>query len=232
MSKFFIFTILLCFSVATGDTQNRRAPVKTPIKTIETKLLPATVAEFSEAEWKILTDALQAEDWKTSVPLASQYLGKLKIENEKKQLAQLRYFYLYALAGKILAASSVKIPIETDSMWNELDAAVGSFVGTEFVLPPRRFMPECKAVLNYICAVKDNDRAVRVTATNKAGTMIHSFDYVTFDEKIFSGEFADKEIFLGGKLKRAEFNQDMSKLWVMRLIFEKGFARVVVAGDK
>jgi len=229
MSKLFIFTILLCFSVSAGDAQNRRAPVKT----IETKQLQAaTVAEFSEAEWKILTDALQAEDWKTAALLASQYLGKLKIENEKKQLAQLRYFYLYALAGEILAASSVKVPIETDSLWKELDAAVGSFVGKEFVLPPRRFMPECKSVLNYICAVKDNDRAVRVTATNKAGTMIHSFDYVTFDETIFSGEFADQEIFLGGKLKRAEFNQDMSKLWVMRLIFEKGFARVVAASKK
>ncbi|CAA9414793.1 MAG: hypothetical protein AVDCRST_MAG74-2542 [uncultured Pyrinomonadaceae bacterium] len=229
MSKLFIFTILLCFSASAGDAQNRRASVKT----IETKQLQTpTVAEFSETEWKILTDALQAEDWKTSALLASQYLEKLKIENEKKQLAQLRYFYLYALAGKILAASSVKIPIETDSMWKELDAAVGSFVGKEFVLPPRRFMPECKAVLNYICHVKDNDRALRVTATNKTGTMIHSFDYVTFDEKILSGEFADQEIFLGGKLKRAEFNQDMSKLWVMRLIFEKGFARVILANDK
>jgi hypothetical protein len=228
MNKLFIFTILLCFSAA-GFAQTRRAPVKS----IETKSLQTpTVAEFSEAEWKNLTDALQVEDWATAALLASQYLGKLKIENEKKQLAQLRYFYLYALAGKILAASSVKVPIETNSMWNELDAAVGSLIGKELVLPPRRFMPECKAVLNYICPVKDNDRALRVTATNKAGTMIHSFDYVTFDETIFSSEFANQEIFLGGKLKRAEFNQDMSKLWVMRLIFEKGFARVVVAGVK
>ena len=229
MNKLFIFTILLCFSASAGFAQTRRAPVKT----IETKQLQTpTVAEFSEAEWKVLTDALQAEDWKTSALLASQYLGKLKIENEKKQLAQLRYFYLYALAGKILAASSVKVPIETDSLWNELDAAVGGFAGKEFVLPPRRFASECKSVLNYICRVNDNDRALRVTATNKAGTMIHSFDYVTFDEKILSGESADKEIFLGGKLKRAEFNQDMSKLWVMRLIFEKGFARVIVADGK
>ncbi len=229
MKKLFIFTVLFCFSASAGYAQNRRAPVKT----IETKS-PQTqaVAEFSEAEWKILTNALQAEDWTTSALLVSQYLGKLKIENEKKQMARLRYFYLYALSGKILAASSVKVPIETDSMWSELDAAIGSFVGKEFVLPPRRFMPECKSVLNYICAVKDNDRAFRVTATNKAGTMIHSFDYVTFEENILSGEFADKEIFLGGKLKRAEFNQDMSKLWVMRLIFEKGFARVVVTGEK
>lgn len=230
MKIFILITILLLFSVSICSAQTRSSA---PVKKIESKpILAQPIAEFSEVEWKTLTDALQTEDWKTSALLAAQYLGKLKNENEKKQLAQLRYFYLYALAGKILAASSVKIPIETDSLWKELDAAVGGFVGKEFVLPPRRFMPECKAVLNYICAVKDNDRAVRVTATNKAGTMIHSFDYVTFDETIFSGEFADQEIFLGGKLKRAEFNQDMSKLWVMRLVFEKGFARVVVADGK
>jgi len=230
MKKFVLFTILLCYSASICIAQNRR----TPVKTIEAKLTRTqTIAEFSEIEWKVLTDALQAEDWKTSAPLASRYLEKLKIDNEKKQLAQLRYFYLYALAGKILAAStSVKAPVEINLMWNELDVAVSKFAGKEFVLPPRRFLPECKTVLNYICAVKDNNRLLRVTATNKAGTMIHSFDYVTFDEKISWGEFIDKEIFLGGKFKRAEFNQDMSKLWVMRLIFEKGFARVIVADKK
>lgn len=229
MKKFILFTILLCFSVSICFAQKP----KTPVKTIEPKSAQTrTVAEFSEAEWKVLTDAFQAEDWKTSAPLAAQYLGKLKTDNEKKQLAQLRYFYLYALAGKILAAASVKVPIETDSMWKELDAAVGNFVGKEFVLPPRRSLAECREVLNYVCAVKDNDRALRTTATNKDGTMIHSFDYVLFDEKIAFGEFAGKEIFLGGRLKKAEFNQDMSKLWVMRLIFEKGFARVIAADDK
>ena len=48
----------------------------------------------------------------------------------------------------------------------------------------------------------------------------------------FVAKFAGKEVFLGGKLKRAEFNQDLSKLWVMRLIFENGFARVIVPNDK
>jgi len=230
MKKIILITITLCFSVSICSAQTR----KTPVKKVEPKQVQAqTVTEFSEAEWKILIDALQAEDWKTSAALAAQYLEKLKIDNEKKQLAQLRYFYLYALAGKILQASAAaKIPIETDSMWNELDAAIGNFTNKEFVLPPHRSLPECKEVLNYICAVRDNDRLLRVTATNKEGTMIHSFDYVLFDEKIALDEFGGKEVFLGGRLKRVEFNQDMSKLWVMRLIFEKGFARVVVADEK
>jgi len=230
MKKFILFTALICFSVSICFAQQGKTPVKTIApKPIQTQ----TVTEFSEAEWKVLTGALRVEDWKTSALLAARYLEKLKIDNEKKQLAQLRYFYLYALAGKILDASaSVKAPIETDSIWKELDTAVNNFIGKEFVLPPRRFLPVCKNVLNYICAVQDNERALRVTATNKGGTMIHSFDYVLFDAKVPLGELTGKEVFLGGRLKRVEFNQNMSKLWVMRLIFEKGFARAVAASDK
>lgn len=221
MKKFILFTFLFCFSATVCFAQKTQNPSKPRLSE------PLLVTEFPAADWKILADALQAEDWKTAAPLAALYLQRLKVDNDKKQLAQLRYFYLYALAGKILAASTAKIPVESDSLWKELDAAVGDFIGKEFVLPPRRLMRECKEVLNYICPVKANERALRVTATNRAGTLIHSFDYVTFDKKIALDEHQGKETFLGGRLKRAEFNQDISKPWVMRLIFEAGFVRVV-----
>jgi hypothetical protein len=227
MKKFILIAILLCFSVSISTAQKSKT-LAAQTKPAETQI----ITEIPEAEWKILTAALEAEDWKNSALLAARHLEKLRIDNEKKQLAQLRYFYLYSLAGKILAAYNSEIPVEKSSMWKELDTAVGNFVGKEFVLPARRFLPECKAVLNYICAVKNNNRLLRVTATNKEGAMIHSFDYVTFDEKISWGELIEKEAFLGGKLKKAEFNQDMSKPWVMRLIFDKGFIRVVVADNK
>lgn len=226
MRNITFFAIILGFSVSVGFSQESKTPVKiSQPKTIQT-------AAISDAEWKNLADFLQAEDWKNSALLASQYLQKLKVDNDKKQLAQLRYFYLYSLAGKILAATNAAVPADKDLVWKELDAAVGNFIGKEFVLPPRRSLTECREVLNYICPVSGDERAVRVTATNNAGTMIHSFDYVLFDGKISPAEFAGKEIFLGGKLKRAEFNQDLSKLWIMRLIFENGFARVIVPDDK
>jgi len=229
MKKIILYTILLCLFVPICFAQKRQTPINTakpqPVQT-------PTATTISDTEWKILTAALQTENWEKSALLASQYLQKIKIDNEKKQLAQLRYFYLYALAGKILTFSSAKKTLEENAAWKELDKAVGSFIGKEFVLPPRRLLNDCKEVLNYICAVKDNDRALRVTATNRAGTAIHSFDYVGFNEKILSGEFAERETFLGGKLKTVEFNQDMSKPWVMRLIFEKGFVSLVVKNDK
>ena len=37
----------------------------------------------------------------------------------------------------------------------------------------------------------------------------------------------ESELFLGGVLKRIEYNQDSAKPWVMRLIYEKGFVSVV-----
>ncbi len=229
MKKIILFSILLCLFVPICFSQKRQ----TPINTVKPQpIQKPIITEVSDSEWKILTAALQSENWEKSAILASQYLQKIKIDNEKKQLAQLRYFYLYALAGKILTFSSAKKTLEENAAWKELDLAVGKFIGKEFVLPPRRLLNDCKEVLNYICAVTGNDRALRVTATNKMGTAIHSFDYVGFDEKILSGEFAERETFLGGKLKTVEFNQDMSKPWVMRLIFEKGFVSLVVKNDK
>ena len=229
MKKIILFIILWYLFVPICFAQKPQTPVKiSKPQPVQTPI----ITEISDSEWKILTAALESENWEKSALLASQYLQKIKIDNEKKQLAQLRYFYLYALAGKILTFSSDKQTIEENAAWEELDKAVGSFIGKEFVLPPRRLLNDCKEVLNYICAVTGNDRALRVTATNRVGTAIHSFDYVAFDEKILSGEFAERETFLGGKLKTVEFNQDMSKPWVMRLIFEKGFVSFVVKDDK
>lgn len=229
MKKFVIAAPLLCFSAALCLAQTPAASVE-PTKP---KLRQAqSVTAISDAEWELLINALQTEDWKNSSVYAARYLKKLTNDNERKQLARLRYFYLYALAGKILAAYHSEIPIEKNSLWLELETAAHSFTGKEVILPPRRLLVECKDVLNYICAVKNNERALRVTATNRQGTMIHSFEYVLFDEKIALDKLDGNENFLGGRLKNVEFNQDLSKPWVMRLIFDKGFVRVVVADDK
>lgn len=207
--------------------------IQTPVKTALPKTPPVEkVTEISESEWKSLTDALLAEDWKSSTLLTSQYLQKLAADNDKKQLAQLRYLHLYGLAGRILAVSNAVVPIDRDALWKELDAAVGGFVGKEFLLPPRQARAECRDLLNYICPVKGSERALRVTATDRAGTAIHSFDYVTFGRKIALNEFAGKETFVGGRFKKAEFNQNLSKPWVMRLFFEDGFLRVIIPDEK
>jgi hypothetical protein len=228
MKKFVVFfTILFSLGVLPCFAQKIIAPVK-PVKA-PTIVPNSNPAILNETDWKNITAALQAEMWEKSSALAAQALQKTKVETDKKQLAQLRYIYLYALAGKILALASANKTAEEDAAWQELDKAVSEFTGKEIVLPARRFLPECRSVLNYICAVKDNERALRVTATNSAGTEIHSFDYILFEEKAAPKLLPDTNIFLGGTLKRAEFNQDLSKRWVMRLFLEKGFVSFAAA---
>jgi len=222
MKKVFLLIALINIFSLFGAAQKPNAPVKT-IKPAANSA--PVIKEISEPEWKVLTDALQAEDWTKSVSTAALYLQKLKIDNDKKQLAQLRYLRLYAIAGKILAVSGANVPADTDALWKELDDAASEFNGKEFVLPPRQYLNECEKRVNYICRVADNDRALRITATNKEGTAIHSFDYVAFDEQNSLSSLPESQLFLGGFLKRVEYNQDDSKPWVMRLIFEKGFVR-------
>ena len=224
--KKFLFFVVSCWLLASVSFGQKIVPRNDSNETFQ--IPNAARTEISDNEWRILTDALAAENWDKAAFYASGLLNRLKIDNDKKQVAQLRYFYLFALAGKILKFTDEKKNIEEEAAWKELNKAVETFIGKEFVLPPRQYMGDCAQSLNYICKVKNNEKAFKITATNKNGTGIHSFDYVLFDKKIDLKTYLDKQTFLGGTLKKAEFNDDMKKPWVMYLIFEKGFARVVV----
>ncbi|MBA3633740.1 MAG: hypothetical protein H0W58_13180 [Acidobacteria bacterium] len=225
MKRFVFFFVLFSFPALSGYAQK--------IVKIEKPTQPALEVnqfstEISEKEWQIIIDSLQAEDWEKSAFLAGQLINRVKTDNEKKRLARLRYIYLYALAGKIIAFSEANKKSEEAAAREELRKAADSFVGKEFVLPPRRFLANCNQVLNYICPVKNNDNALRVTATNKEGTAIHSFELILFDQKVDLKDFTGKETFLGGILAKVEFNENKSYPWIMRLSFVRGFIRVIV----
>ncbi len=225
MKKFVFFSILLCFACVAGRAQKIMSAEK-PVETAQVAAAPET--EISNREWQIVIDSLQSEDWDKSAFFSARLLDNIKTDNDKKQLAQLRYIYLYSLAGKINKYSLDDKKEAEEATWNDLRKAAKDFTGKELLMPPREFLGDCKQVLNYICKVKDNENALRVTATNKEGSAIHSFDYVFFDRKIDLKDYAGKEAFLGGTLKKAEFNEDNSKAWIMRLFLENGFIRVVV----
>src|SRR5689334_11373090 len=126
MKNFIFSTIFLFLSVLICFAQKTRPPIK-PAKSEVVQAV--AIKEISNTEWKNLADALTAENWNKSALLAAQYLQKIKVDNEKKQLAQLRYFYLYSLAGEILALSSANKISEADVAWQELDKAVSEFTG-------------------------------------------------------------------------------------------------------
>lgn len=224
MSRLIIFTILLIFSITVVAAQKR---TKTPVRKIKPPAAQTQISnEIAESDWKILTDALKREDWQTAIDLARQNFRKLPADNEKKQLAQLRYIYLYALAGKIISFNERKEALEAEKTWTELDRVMETFIGKEFVLPPRTFSSDCNKKLNYICPVRNTPHALRITATNREGNAIHSFDYILFDQPLETAGWEGKEIFLGGILQKAEYNEDFSKPWILRLFFTKGFFRV------
>jgi hypothetical protein len=225
MKKFIFITILICISTAFTFAQKI---VRTPAPITPRNVPFRTVTEISDADWTTLADMLEKEDWKQSATLAAQYLQTLKTDNEKKQLAQLRYLYLFSLAGQILVANAQGNAVESEKVWTEIDKVMETFVNKEVVMPPRLFTTDCEKKLNVVCQVKDTPNALRTTATNKEGTGIHSFDYVQFDEAINIKEFDNKSTFLGGILRKAEYNEDKSKPWVLRLFFNKGFLRVVM----
>ena len=216
----------MCLSAAAIHAQKSPATVKNIPSRVPFEA--KTVKEISNVDWNNLAAALDGEDWNKSVILAAQYLQNLKTDNDKKQLAQLRYLYIYALAGKILAATSQNNALEAQKNWAELDLVIETFIGKEFVLPPRQFVENCSKALNVICQVKSNSNALRTTATNREGNAIHSFDYVVFDQAVNISEFNAKPTFLGGILRKAEYNEDKSKPWVMRLFFNKGFVRIIL----
>ncbi len=224
MKKFILIIILICISAAVFSAQTTRIPAKITPRNVPFK----TITEISDVDWQILASALEKEDWKQSVTLASQHLQTLKTENDKKQLAQLRYLYLFALAGQINTYNVQGNPTEAEKVWTELDKAMETFVGKEFMMPARPFATDCEKKLNVICQVKETPNAFRTTATNREGNAIHSFDYVMLDQPTDIKEFNGKITFLGGVLRRAEYNEDKSKPWVLRLFFNKGFLRVVV----
>lgn len=224
MRKIVFIIFLISLTVSVSFAQKRKPPVKS--KPQPAKVVPFT--EVSTADWSLLSEALQDENWDKSAELSWQYIQKLQTDNAKKQLAQLRYIYVFSLAGKILAFNRQGNSTESEKTWTELDRVLETFIGKEFVLTARPFSTDCDKRLNYICQVKDQPNAFRITATNQEGNAIHSFDYILFDEPVNLDEFDERATFLGGTLQKAEYNEDSSKPWVIRLFFNKGFIRVNV----
>lgn len=216
MQKFIILTVCILLTAVGSFSQARKTPVKsTPKKPVS--IPTPTVSEIPVTEWNEITKSLEAENWDKSFLLASIALKKLKTDNEKKQLASLRYFYLYSLAGKVE---------QKRTTYAEFQKISQAFVGKEFLMPSRQVLADCTGKVNYICAVKNKEKNLRVTATNKSASAIHFFEYVELNETFdFSGN-NERNVFLGGKLKKIE-SEVKNNIRIIRLFFENGSAEIV-----
>jgi hypothetical protein len=214
----FCLSSVLCFS------QKSKTPVSSNVaKPAQIK----TIAEVSKTDWGVLVDAVQSENWENSTSMANGYLTKIKTENNKKQIARLRYILLYALAGKIVEASFAGKKAEEAEARVELEKAANEFLGKEFFMPSRKVSDDCEGRLNYVCRSKQQANVLRVTTTNQAGTAIHSFEYLRLKQNFSIAENIGKEVILSGVLRKIEFNPNKSNVWIMRLLFENGSVNVV-----
>jgi hypothetical protein len=209
LRKSFITAIIICAALATCSAQRRTAIVP--------RISAVSVNEITDAQWKILSYAWEAENWARTSSLATEYISRLAAENDKKQIARLRYIYLYSLAGMVAQRRITAADLEQRG---------SALVGKEFVIPSRPVLTDCTGTVNSICPVKDNKRAVRITSTTKAATTILSFNYISFDKEPALQPLAGKQAFTGGTLKSMELNPDPAKPWIMRLFFGAGFINV------
>jgi hypothetical protein len=214
MKKLIFLIVLFSLAASFAFGQKRAATAKPTAKNVSE---PARAGEIAAADWLTMAEAMYRENWEKVSTLAAQNLQKLKTENAKKQLAQLRYIYLYSLAGKVSQGKMA---------FADFERIANTFVGQEFLLVSRQLLADCKTKVNYICAAKDNDRILRVTATNRSGTAIHLFEYVVLDERFDVRANSEKLAFLGGNLKKVESNLYKSDLKIARLIFDKGYVKV------
>jgi hypothetical protein len=214
MKKLIFFIVLFSLAVTVTFGQTRPAAVNPASKKI---VQPVRAGEISEADWLRMADAMYLENWEKASTLAAQNLQKLKTDNAKKQLAQLRYIYLYSLAGKVSAGKMA---------FAEFERIAAAFVGQEFMLASRQLLADCNTKVNYICAAKDNDRVLRVTATNRSATTIHLFEYVVLSERFDLRANSEKLAFLGGNLKKIETTLYKPDMKIMRLIFDKGYVKL------
>jgi len=224
MKKVVLLIILFCFSAVVSFPQKSKTPVRSNAsKPAQVK----TIEEIPDTDWRVLVDAVQSENWEKSVSLANEYLTKTKTENNKKQIARLRYILLYALAGKIVEASFAGKKAEEAKARVELEKTANEFLGKEFFMPSREVLDNCEGKLNYICRSKQQENVLRVTTTSQAGTAIYSFEYLRLKQNFSISENIGKEAILSGVLRKIEFNPNKSNVWIMRLFFENGSVNVV-----
>lgn len=224
MRKVVLLAALFCLSTLACFSQNSKTPVgSNAAKPAQVK----AIAEIPETDWRTLVDAAQSENWEKSASLASGYLTKIKTENNKKQIARLRYILLYALAGKIVEAAFANKKAEETKARIELEKTAKGFLEKEFFMPSREVLDNCDCRMNYVCRSKQQANVLRVTTTSQAGTAIYSFEYLRLKQNFSITENIGKEVILSGVLRKIEFNPNKSNVWIMRLFFENGSINVV-----
>jgi hypothetical protein len=134
-------------------------------------------------DFKDLITSLQNEDWQNANNLSLACLKKIP-ENDKDNVdaALLRYMFIYSEAGLL---NDQKVS-KTQALKNII-----SFKGQLIILPGHPVA--LKYALNTIQLVNNNTDSLFITATNRAGTDIFSFEYVALKDKWPIDDFKNQD---------------------------------------
>lgn len=169
---------------------------------------PAKPDPITETQWKELLTALDREDWDTGFDRSSDFLGRVKEEDDRKRLAGLRYMVLYTAAGKVFSGKM---------SYDELEKVIVGFAGKEIAFPYRRIKGNCKGDFNYICWSKEDQNKVMITATNKKAVSIFAFEYVEFKDKFNFEKNEGKMGEITGIVNAVNPNPNRSNIVILRI---------------
>ena len=173
--------------------------------------------KLTDRQWQDLLTAVGSEDWNSAYDLSLKYLKFLKDDDEAASIANLRYIYLYAAAGKVS---------EGNMSFEELEKSVKNFVGKKVVLPYHPITQKCQSAMNFVCASDGAKNKVFIIATNKTGTTIHSFEYVELKEDFDFAKHDGEDASIGGIVKSIVPNPNKSRAIVMRIYISEGYIKL------
>jgi|ERR1043166_1361247 hypothetical protein len=172
----------------------------------------AQKSSSTEEQWNSLLIALSTEDWDSAYRLSGSLIERIKTDNSDKDLAKIRYMFLYSGAGRVLAGKMT---------YDELEKVVKPFVGTELVIPFRTVRETCGGSnLNSICADNKDKKSLLVPATNKAGTTILAFEYYKFKDDPKLSRSVGSAVSFSGIVTAIQPNPNRSNLIILRIYLD------------
>jgi len=169
---------------------------------------PAKPDPLTETHWKELLTALDREDWDTGFDRSSEYLRRVREEDDRKRVARLRYTVLFTAAGKVFSGKM---------SYDELEKVIVGFAGKEIVFPYRAIKGNCEGDFNYICWSKEDQNKAMITATNKKAVSIFAFEYVEFKDKFNFAKNEGKMAEITGIVKAINPNPNRSNIVILRI---------------
>jgi hypothetical protein len=196
MKRVFVIAIIFCFSVIPVAAQKTKTPV-----------------QLTESQWQGIFTALRNENWTAAFNLSGKYLKQLKDNDKAKSIANLRYIYLYAAAGKVS---------EGTMSFAEIAKYVKTLIGKKVVMPYRQIAQECQGSFNFICPTDAKNKAI-VAAANKKGTTVHSFEYIQLKENLDFAKHEGEKAAIAGVIRSIVPKPNKSKLIILRIYISDGY---------